>query len=358
MHEVIRRFIENPLVKWYFDPDDMKKWKKLREKYPYLLWIEIMNIRDKKAWRKWAKNYLPNIDHEPRIPNSEKEFVEIQTARRNLYFNAARSFTEPSEPFCREIYTKELFDELKNSLDTFIVDNRVNEAFRLLEQFHEKFSSLDFKKFVQTMKDEHFTIFNDAFLPYIADYESIYRSEKQIMGDTIDEVKAFYRAIGFEVSRAYGNDPPDESKIELEFMYRLCELELNAWREKEFEAARNYLLFQKDFLYWHLIQWIPLLCDDVFNPEFKVFLGGKFFRGAEYIEKYRREITETDFFRAMALITKVLVEHDVNQVKAMIDSLENLDMEKIAEEAKKVEPKNIENEIFYLIPKYEVAKSK
>jgi hypothetical protein len=137
-------------------------------------------------------------------------------------------------------------------------------------------------------------------------------------------------------------------------MYRLCELELDAWKSNDKANALKFLKTQWTFLDEHMIEWIPYLCDDLYNPKFKEILPYKFPFGDNFKEvarKYKEGIVEIDFYRGIAPITKSLLEHDYNQIQEMIKAVERLDSNRISELSKRVEKLNTEGERFYLIPK-------
>jgi len=95
------------------------------------------------------------------------------------------------------------------------------------------------------MLGEYTEIFLEPSLPFIPAYESIYRSEKQVMGNTTIEVRKFYENNGFETS----TELPDHISNELEFMEFLC--------------RKNDKEIQKKFLDNHLLGWVHNFCEDL-----------------------------------------------------------------------------------------------
>ncbi len=335
--EIFENILNNEFVKWYRDPDDIKKWEKNYSRYPYILWLRIMLIRDKKDWRRFMQGYLPNLNHKEFTINNEKEFVEIEEKRRTIYYYLARCITEPSENLCKEIYDNTFIKKLNECI--YFEDSRLKDFYDIYHSFHEKIlKEYDFRRFVNSMKGEHYLIFYDSFFPFIAPYESIYRSEKQIMGDYTMQVKYLYNAAGFKLHKRYIYDhepcfdPYDDLKIELEFMYRLIEKELEYISKGMIDKARYCMEIQKEFLSKHLIAWIPLICKDLTNYEFKANLGRKYFE--DKYEYYLKNVTEADFYRSIGHLLNVFIEHDIVQIYHNIDMFEQLDKERLANNVK------------------------
>lgn len=94
-------------------------------------------------------------------------------------------------------------------------------------------------------------------------YESVYLSgEHLLMQRQRDEVLASYRAAGFNPTKAV-KIPEDHVAIELEFMARLCERELEAFDANNTEELERTRSFQEFFLKDHLLKWVPQMCDDI-----------------------------------------------------------------------------------------------
>ncbi len=335
-------------VKTFLDPDLAKEWKKYRGKYPYLFWIRSMNVGDDDEWYELIKGREPDLTHAPTVPKNAEEFLKIAESRREIYYQLARCYTQPSEELVEDIMNNSFSDSVRKCCG--FRDVRVDEGLRTISKFIEKFEGIEIKELWDNLSREHLTIFYDGYLPWISCYESIYRSEKQIMGDVTMEVKKSYADAGFGISLRHGNELPDDLKLEMEFMYRLCELEISAWKSGDREAAIRYMRLQKEFLTQHALEWIPYLCDDLYNPEFKLGLGKKLHYEEEMARKYEGETVEADFYRGVALITKSVLEHDHTQIDAMLSAAEKLDLNEISKLSKKIKEKDASREMFYLEP--------
>lgn len=304
-------------VKAFIDPDLIEEWKKFQKKFPYLFWVRAMNIKDEKEWREFIKGKEPDLECPPVSPGNAREFAEVAAARRNAYFYIARSFSEPSQGLVDHLLGGDFPSDLVASLGAFVPESKTKEGLKLLKGYLNHVKDVKPEKLLEKLRDEHLTIFYDSFFPWLSCYESVYRGEKQIMGELTAMVKESYNNAGFSLTGKYGNDPPDDAKIELEFMYRLCEEELEAWRRGDTGAAIGCLEMQRKHLYQHLIEWIPFLCDDLMKPEFREGLRKKFHRTIEVREN---STWEFDFYKAVGMITKGLLECDYSQVQAMLET--------------------------------------
>lgn len=312
-------------VKAFIDPDLAKEWKKFQKKYPYLFWVRAMNIKDAKKWREFLKGKEPDLECAPVLPGNAREFAELATARRNAYFHIARSFSEPSRAFVEALLNGDFASSVESSIGTLVPESKTKEGLELLGEYLSHIKGERQDKVLERLRTEHLTIFYDSFFPWLSCYESVYRGEKQIMGDLTAMVKESYEKAGFHLTGEYGNDPSDDVKIELEFMYCLCEEELESWRKGDKGAALGYLEMQRKHLHQHMIEWIPYLCDDLLKPEFRKGVTKKFHSTIEV----REGIREFDFYRAIGAITKGVLECDYNQVQAMLEAGRGVDESEI-----------------------------
>jgi TorA maturation chaperone TorD len=354
---MVRKQRKPARVKAWVDPDMARRWRKFKRKFGYLFWIQSMNVGDDDAWYELIKGKEPDLSHEPVIPKTPEEYVEIAKNRREIYFQLFRGFTEPTRGLVEEIIDGTFSDKVEKSCDALFKDSRIEEGLGIISKFMEKFKDTPTKKLWDKLDREHSAVFYDGYFPWISTYESIYLSEKQTMGDVTQEVKDLYRLADLYVALRFGNDPPDDLKIEMEFMFRMCEEELKAWKAGDRELAVEYLRMQKEHLTKHMAEWIPYLCDDLIKEEFKAGLGEKFHIGEEVAREYKEGVVEMDFYRGLAPITKAVIEHDYNQVEAMIGAVDALDSERIIKLCEGIEEKDISKERFHLVRKEEMTEA-
>ncbi len=346
-------FEENDHIRWYYDPELARDWKTFIKKFKYLFWINSMNIKDRDHWVKFIEDKKPSIAHEPLFPQDEDAYADVQALRREAYFQMFRAFTEPTRELSHEVQKGEYLKKVLSVFDNLFEDEKVDVAARLLTGINQVFAETKPEKFYRDIGAERFTLFDDDLLPYLSGYESVYRSEKQIMGELTAEVKNLYEEEGYDIIKVKGNLPPDEAKLEIEFMFRLIDDEISAWRSGNREKAIELLNMQKDFLHKHMIHWLPWLCDDVAVPEFKKGIAEKFRGDVRDIQSYTGEVVEIDFYRGAAILLKILLEHDYNQIEALERVAENLDSEKLKETMQELPEIDMKKENYFLIRRSE-----
>jgi TorA maturation chaperone TorD len=87
-------------------------------------------------------------------------------------------------------------------------------------------------------------------------YESVYRGEGLVMGESTKQVMNLYREVDYGLPEGWGY-LPDYLGIELDFMAYLCRQETDAWQRGAAEIARDKQRLQQEFLANHLLQWAP-----------------------------------------------------------------------------------------------------
>lgn len=124
-------------------------------------------------------------------------------------------------------------------------------------------------------------------------YESVYTSrERLIMQDARDKVLTIYRLNGVDKIKGF-DVPEDHISIELEFMAHLCKETIHASENGEDEKARQLIETQRSFIKDHLLNWIPLFCEEI------------------------NQFSLTDFYRGVALLTLSFLNMD----KEMLDGI-------------------------------------
>jgi|GEM_PF-1323967 TorA maturation chaperone TorD len=342
-------------VKAWLDPDLRKKWEKLNKKHGYLFWVKSMLVSDEDEWHDLIRGREPNFSHVPQIPNSPEEYVKLLKKRREIYFQLFRSFTDPSLELVKDILSGTFSEKIRDACSIYN-DSRVEEGLNLISKFVERFRGAKVKKLADDLSGEYLMVFYDGLMPWVCCYESIYLSEKQTMGDSTQEVKDLYRMASYNVALRFGNDPPDDIKIEIEFMFRLCDDELKAWKRGDKELALQYLKLQREHITKHMAQWVPYFCDDLVNEELKSKIADKYNFDEDIKREYREGIVAMDFYRGLGLITKTIIEHDYTQVEAMIKAAEQLDYSSISKLCMSVPEKNMLKENFHLVREEEMIK--
>jgi len=128
-------------------------------------------------------------------------------------------------------------------------------------------------------------------------YESVYRENWQVMGETTVDVKRQYAEAGYALAPSF-TELPDHVTAELAFMALLAEEEAKAWETEDISAALAWLERERAFLQDHLTQWLPAFCDRL------------------------PASTEAPFYRRLAVALREFIALDAERVKALTEVLE------------------------------------
>ncbi len=127
-------------------------------------------------------------------------------------------------------------------------------------------------------------------------YESVYRGEGRVMGETTLSVLKFYNEAGMGIIDE-NEGPQDYIGIELKFMSLLCYREMESWRNRRMKDGERYLELEKRFLNEHLLQWVPDFC--------------------RRVEAESRE----EFFATVAMLTEKLLRIDAENIEVLLDKI-------------------------------------
>ena len=178
--------------------------------------------------------------------NNERK--QEQIARINLYALISRmTMSEVDEGLLKSI------EEDENILSFF----PTYKQWKKREQFERK-----------DLIERYLNVdFANLFLLHLIPYESFYMREDQMMETGGDNpVLALFNEYDFRVELDKARVlSADHIGVELEFMYKLCESELKALEEEDYEAAQQIAKIEYDFLKEHLVQWAPMFLLNVKN---------------------------------------------------------------------------------------------
>ncbi len=125
-------------------------------------------------------------------------------------------------------------------------------------------------------------------------YESVYTSERRLlMQDARMEVLALYRAEGLD-KREEWREGEDHIALELEFEKILCERSINALESGNEEGAYTILTTQMNFLENHLLNWVPMLTEDICA------------------------LAQTELYQGLAVLTNGFLENDALFLKGLL----------------------------------------
>jgi len=195
--------------------------------------------------------------------------------RAKIYELLALGFSPPSE---------ELMELLKEGEILFLwLDQR---EVRTLQAFTP----------AELIPEYHRLFVGPAGLP-APPYESVYREDWRVMGESTVDVMRQYAEAGYTLVPTF-KDLPDHVAAELAFMALLAEEESKAWRGEDASAALLWLGRERAFLESHLTRWLPAFCDRLLTS------------------------TEAPFYRGLATALWDFVRVDLERIKALTTLLE------------------------------------
>ncbi|MFO0752329.1 MAG: molecular chaperone TorD family protein [Thermodesulfovibrionales bacterium] len=128
-------------------------------------------------------------------------------------------------------------------------------------------------------------------------YESVYRTEHRlVMGDTTLAVRNAYHEIGFRMTLE-AREPDDHISAELTYLSLLQSRCLQAIERGEAQEIRRLIRTEQAFLHEHLLIWVAEFCRMI------------------------QEGTRSAFFSALAGVTPLILQNDVQVLGEVGDSL-------------------------------------
>jgi len=125
-------------------------------------------------------------------------------------------------------------------------------------------------------------------------YESVYRGEGKVLGESTLAVMRKYAEAGFGIIEEYAG-PQDYIGTELKFMSLLCYKDMKAWEEREADEGKKCLEMERRFLNDHLLQWVPNFCKEV------------------------EERASEKFYVAIAVLTESFIKKDAKILEMLLD---------------------------------------
>lgn len=129
---------------------------------------------------------------------------------------------------------------------------------------------------------------------HIAPYESVQIVDDgggSLNGPETVAVARYLEAAGFVYDGDY-HGLPDHIGIELEFLASLTATEAQAWQNRDAQAARNSLTFQRDFMDRHLSKWAGKFFDQVIKRAEHPFYRAVSALGAAFLSRERTEVKQ------------------------------------------------------------------
>jgi TorA maturation chaperone TorD len=150
---------------------------------------------------------------------------------------------------------------------------------------------------LEVIKIDYAKLFVGPYQLLAPPYGSVYlENERKVMGDSTLDARNRYGDAGLEISENF-RDVPDHIAVELEFMYFLIFQEIEAATHSKMEDFIEYLKKQESFLEDHLGAWVSDFTKNIIAN------------------------SESQFFKALAQLTKIFIKQDLQRLKAYNDSL-------------------------------------
>lgn len=214
------------------------------------------------------------------------ELADLMDSRAQTYGLLARIYRIEAD--------QELLDEMRGMrFPTATGNNDVDEGYKLLYTYlkgvwDDSVTQLAVD-YVNTFIGHGVNAFSAAY-----PYESVHTSERRLlMQQARDEVLAIYRANGLKKGK--WNEGEDHVALELEFMQVLCQRTAEALRDNDEDMAIDTLKTQYNFLEEHLINWVPMLVDDMLK------------------------FAKTDFYKGAAQLTRGFLESDEETLRDLLE---------------------------------------
>ncbi|MHC1600517.1 MAG: TorD/DmsD family molecular chaperone [Candidatus Methanospirareceae archaeon] len=216
---------------------------------------------------------------------------EILKTRRDFYAFLCRMYLEePARELADDLVNERLFFPDPKALE---LNEDLSMGFLELREFVDRSRGKTVDELQEELRDEYTRLFIGPHRLPVQPYESWWIDGK-LMGNSLLKVKNEYRKAGIAKSRDYA-EPEDHIAFELKFMQYLCEEEISTMDNNE--RIAECLKLQHKFLNEHLLQWVPVFCDSLYECEL------------------------SDFFKGVAKITKGFILLDAHVIAELLEML-------------------------------------
>lgn len=165
-------------------------------------------------------------------------------------------------------------------------DEKLKKGFERMNNYLRKVAGRDQDQVKTELAVEYANLFLGVKGKPMHPSESVYVSNEQSMyQEPRDRVLSAYWKAGVNKTKGF-TEPEDHIAIELQFMEYLCRKTLEALKRERYDEAMRDLEIQKEFVTDHLLNWVPMLTEDI--------LGS----------------AEVDFYKGVAEITDAFIRLD------------------------------------------------
>ncbi len=219
--------------------------------------------------------------------NFLKNLAELRS--RTYWFLSTLYLIRPDARFLRDLRLK--LSEVSSKSD------KLSELIKLIRESIEG----DIQDLSERLAVEFTRLFRGIKKGYSPPppYESVYRGEGRVMGETTLSVMKFYSEAGFGIIDE-NEGPQDYIGVELKFISMLCYKEMESWKNGKINEGKRYLELEKRFLKEHILQWIPGFC--------------------KIIENEAKE----EFYVVVARLTEEFIKIDAGNLEVLLDELKEV----------------------------------
>jgi putative dimethyl sulfoxide reductase chaperone len=165
----------------------------------------------------------------------------------------------PDQEFIQELIDKDVFEDIPfGSTQPY-----TTAGLKLLAVWQERYLSNPGGKELNDLQTDYTRLFLNTGDKPISPWESVYFSEdRSLFQERTLAIRSFYRRFGLQIVKLH-QEPDDHIALEFAFLSHLAGLSLNAIAEGNEGVFQNILQVQRDFLTEHVLQWVPLWCDQI-----------------------------------------------------------------------------------------------
>lgn len=247
-----RKALEERVDELFFDYREARVWKNEALDHLYLSWVRATLEVDSEDMV--AYEQVPAA-----ISTGGLDGARRAWARADAYCLFASAFTEPDTELVACLSQGNFRSQLEEALEPWNDMQPVSDGLALLAEVECRCQET-----AESAADELLTgytsLFLDSRLPFIPPYESIYRGERQVMGQCAIAVQKSYAKVGLGV---VGAELPDHIMHECEFMAYVCRDEGEALDAGDLKLAESIDAEGRRFLEEHLLPWGARFCSDI-----------------------------------------------------------------------------------------------
>jgi TorA maturation chaperone TorD len=208
------------------------------------------------------------------------KLAQVAASRGELFRTLAEGFWDPTPELVQGLVDGSWPAHLKDSLAWLGEDQAVfGGAVGLFDEAARLAQGSTPADFLQQLKITYASLFLGPPKPLVQPYESLYRDFGEpgeavlFVGPSALAVEKAYRDAGLALSPDV-REPPDHIATEFEFLYYLCQQEIQGWQNADPVAARNWRQTERQFIEEHLLQWARPFFQEVSRLSDSVFYRG------------------------------------------------------------------------------------